>query len=617
MAGALLLAARDGAALTPDADGDGDGHASAVEQLLGSDPADAASTPESVAVADSCFDGADNDGDGLVDGDDPGCTGQAPAGTTFPPDPGRDIFDSSMDLDDYELVVGSGTCRVDFSARGPVIVERGAPSGGAMPVIETELLAMQLTGEASVLATSSGCPVPPGTYMVSVLEDPGQTSAGEVRDTTPDPATDFPADSFFDVFFEIQVDLNGQSVRLPGGPPGGPAGAAVRVENVVDTLPPYHGGENSLCYEVPGLAHEHCPKAPPDHYACYTAKFQPKPAKRDVTVGDQFEDDVRVTVKKPIMLCTPVAKNGEPIFDRTEHLSCYQEKPRKVERDVTVYHQFGQGLTVTTKKATTLCLPANKNDEGEPVELDPYQCYLSKFQKIDRQDVSLADQFGTVQAQVKKGTLLCNPASLDGTAILNPLEHLSCYRLKGPRVKQEVTVTDDFIGTPAATVVTKKLVMLCLPTGKQEGTSTTVPGGSTTSTTTGTDISTTSTTTVTGPTTTTIPLTEVTVVGSYEHVAPGEFSVVCGFGQTDPPLPGAIGTLLIDGPDPFMLNQTLPFDQMGVGPYCAIINQFGQYDVQIDVGGFFGETTIDVVEQPATCPQRSVPVCMGLFNSTM
>jgi hypothetical protein len=54
-----------------------------------------------------------------------------------------------------------------------------------------------------------------------------------------------------------------------------------------------------------------------------------------------------------------------------------------------------------------------------------------------------------------------------------------------------------------------------------------------------------------------------------------------------------------------------------VGPYCAIITQFGQYDVQIDVGGFFGETTIDVVAQPATCPTRTDPVCMALFNSTM
>jgi hypothetical protein len=106
-----------GRALT--ADVDRDGHASAVEQFLGSDPIDAASTPESVAVADSRFDGEDDD--------DPGCTGQAPAGTTFPPDPGRDVFDSSMDLDDYDLAVGSGSCRVDFSARGPVIVQRGAP----------------------------------------------------------------------------------------------------------------------------------------------------------------------------------------------------------------------------------------------------------------------------------------------------------------------------------------------------------------------------------------------------------------------------------------------------------------------------------------------------------
>jgi hypothetical protein len=54
-------------------DSDGDGFDDALEIELGSDPADAESTPENVAVEGTCTDGADNDGDGLTDGDDEGC----------------------------------------------------------------------------------------------------------------------------------------------------------------------------------------------------------------------------------------------------------------------------------------------------------------------------------------------------------------------------------------------------------------------------------------------------------------------------------------------------------------------------------------------------------------
>jgi hypothetical protein len=55
-------------------DTDGDTVPDDVEELYGSDPADAASTPEALAYdANTCSDGLDNDGDGLTDDDDPGC----------------------------------------------------------------------------------------------------------------------------------------------------------------------------------------------------------------------------------------------------------------------------------------------------------------------------------------------------------------------------------------------------------------------------------------------------------------------------------------------------------------------------------------------------------------
>jgi len=55
-------------------DTDGDTVPDDVEELYGSDPEDADSTPEHLDFdPDTCTDGVDNDGDGLTDDDDPGC----------------------------------------------------------------------------------------------------------------------------------------------------------------------------------------------------------------------------------------------------------------------------------------------------------------------------------------------------------------------------------------------------------------------------------------------------------------------------------------------------------------------------------------------------------------
>jgi hypothetical protein len=87
-----------------DADSDvggGDGYCDNLETLLGSDPLDKTSTPESLAIDDpihgvganvkpeedvraSCTDTVDNDKDGLTDANDPGCNVAAPIAPTLP-----------------------------------------------------------------------------------------------------------------------------------------------------------------------------------------------------------------------------------------------------------------------------------------------------------------------------------------------------------------------------------------------------------------------------------------------------------------------------------------------------------------------------------------------------
>jgi hypothetical protein len=561
-------------ALPPSLDTDQDGHLDGIEIRLGSDPADATRTPESVAVAGTCLDGNDNDGDGASDGDDPGCTAPVPSDVTFP-GAGEDAFDSSLSLEAYPFAIGTGICTVSLEGSGPVVVQRGAPAGSPAS-FAVEIVAMQLRGTATV-SDGSGCGVPPGSYDLTIVESPDDASTGIVTDTDADPATNFPADSFFDVFFDVVVKLGDTEVVFPGGPPNGPPGAPVRVANTIRTIPPYQGGKNSLCYQVPGLTHEHCPKAPPDHYTCYTGKFSPKFAKREVTLRDQFDttSGTPARVLKPAFLCNPTAKNGEPLYEPTGHLACYRLKPKKTERTVTVRNQFGQ-KSITTKKSTLLCLPTEKNAEGQPEQLDHFKCYSAKFPKTTPRTVTLVDQFGTRQEQVTKPLVFCNPVSKNGEPIRNPLTHLECYAIQPQAAKQTVSMRNQF---GEQTVKTKKTAMLCLPSGKTEAvttTTTTQPGGSTT--------------------TTTLP--GITVMLGWTHPTPGvPPSRLCG--KVNGP-PNANGMVQISGPTPGTTSVSL--NGQGVGRFNHQIFSFGTYTADVTVGDATGSAMATVNASDPGCP---------------
>jgi hypothetical protein len=464
-------------ALPPAVDGDGDGYLDGIETPLGSNPADAGSTPESVSNPPSCLDGLDNDGDTLADVDDPGCNVPVPVEGTFPP-AGIDAFDSHMTLDGYALVTPFGTCSVDFDAHGPTVIMRGDPYdlGGGHRGIDVEMIAMQLSGIATINA-GGDCTLPAGDMDVTVFEKTTQQSLGMVTDQNPDPSADFPALSFFDVYFD--VDVGGAVIE--GGPPGGAPGAPVHVANDIKSLPPYHNAKNPNCYEVQGLEHDHCPKSPPDHYKCYAAKF-PKLQKLTVGLRDQF-GDAQAKVLKPLYLCTPSTKGAEPLYDEASHLACYALKPAKAKHKVVVHNQFGTG-DVTTKKRTMLCLPTVKNGEGDPLELDHFACYTAKFPRIEPRPVTLVDQFKTEDNQASKAVVLCNPVSKNGTPIRNPLEHLIFYKLKPQAESRTVTYSNQF---GSGEVKIKKSALLGVPTGKFDAeatttttmpvTTTTQPGG--------------------------------------------------------------------------------------------------------------------------------------------
>lgn len=441
--------------LSSELDADGDGWADALEAALGSGTADAGNTPESVAIPESCMDGADNDGDGSIDDADDGCQPPQTVSDGFP-GAGFDNFASTLKLDGYELATEVGSCLISLDATGPVVVRRSAPTEDASGVrgVDTEIVAMQLSGSGTLPA---GTPCNPGgedqSFPVTVVEDPDQVSAGRITPSGVDGAADFPANSFFDVFFVVDTPLG----VLQGGPPGGPAGAAVRMENVIRSIPPYHSPgnpeHNPDCYTVAGLPHEHCPKPPLDHFKCYSGIF-PTFRPRQATLTDQFRSR-KVKILVPDRLCNPVGKNGLRIFDEGAHLKRYmisdaRQKPPFEHLRVPVRNQFGrQDLTLLWPAA--LLVPSQKNDEAPPAALDHFTCYWVKGPEIGT-TVSLVDQFDKADGRVEEVEVgapvaLCAPAvktiGRTTTPVGDPLSHLVCYSIVDKSFKaRRVRVTN-------------------------------------------------------------------------------------------------------------------------------------------------------------------------------
>lgn len=182
-------------------------------------------------------------------------------------------------------------------------------------------------------------------------------------------------------------------------------------------------------------------------------------------------------------LGVPTDKDGEGITDPETHLKRYKLKhvkgePKDVKVDgILVTNQFGE-FVVEAHGPDHLLVPTLK-DLHEPVDLpDPFDpgvdhflCY--KLKKVEvlkdlRKDVSIADQFGTADYEVKDGKWLCNPVEKqvggEVTPIKNPDWHLMCFEIEEKDV--EVYTYNQF--GPETLVVDKPKVKLelCVPSKK-------------------------------------------------------------------------------------------------------------------------------------------------------
>ena len=135
-------------------------------------------------------------------------------------------------------------------------------------------------------------------------------------------------------------------------------------------------------------------------------------------------------------LCTPADKNDEdPAAPSSPaHLTAYKIKEAKpVVPDQLVRDQFGS-LTVRVGKPELLLVPTAKSLSATPppfTELtDHYKCYKVSRALFRTTGIKVDDQFGTITVDIKKPARLCTPVSKDGGNILNPANHLTCYKIK-------------------------------------------------------------------------------------------------------------------------------------------------------------------------------------------
>ena len=125
-----------------------------------------------------------------------------PAAATYPP-AGLDEFPSAAGLEADLSAIGGPV--VSATVKGPTKIRRSdsMKQSDGRNVIDTEIVSLDLTGGTT-------------SFPITVRESPTRESSGIIRQQTP--GVDFPADSFFDIFVEIDTPLgvvhNKQPVRL-------------------------------------------------------------------------------------------------------------------------------------------------------------------------------------------------------------------------------------------------------------------------------------------------------------------------------------------------------------------------------------------------------------------
>jgi hypothetical protein len=292
------------------------------------------------------------------------------AATPIPADffePGSDPFV------DQVFFAGSGT-----GPCGDMLVERKAPLSLPDPLpsgdtVDIEIVALSLRSVNPITVTSNGGQDPEEWDVDVELSANPQTTGSMTVTRTHDNGGAF--DSVLPViprFTFTEVNPPNDTRVLDFGPEGIPA---VQVEsdpnatwthNVALPLVCPSSTPNFLAFGPHKDPYHPVPvESAQDHFKCWQAKDlkNPKFVKIEgLQLDDQFATE-SVEVKKPFLICAPASKDGSGISDRDTHQCCYKIKGGKLEppKKVEIEDQFGT-LQLEVKKGRLLCQPCTKTD---------------------------------------------------------------------------------------------------------------------------------------------------------------------------------------------------------------------------------------------------------------
>ena len=213
----------------------------------------------------------------------------------------------------------------------------------------------------------------------------------------------------------------------------------------------------------------------PNHYKVYITAEQPL-VNLTVLLIDQFTtptDNPLFVVERLTRFANPVSKNGEFVPDTTAHLTWWEIRGKELGRQVVVDNQFGEQVLITGD-ARYLLAPALKdpaNSPGLPIR-NHYKCYdaigAPPGSAAGGIQVRLDDQFGTETVTVDSVEIFCNPVDKNHAGkdfpIVDPLDHLVCYRILPPENLMEHHLLIDQFGPWRLTAV--QPIWLCVPSLK-------------------------------------------------------------------------------------------------------------------------------------------------------
>jgi hypothetical protein len=175
---------------------------------------------------------------------------------------------------------------------------------------------------------------------------------------------------------------------------------------------------------------------PLDHFQCYETHRPPRRI-TGISLVDHFGSSI-VHLKRMKRFCAPADKNDE---DDTapldpDHLAAFtikQDSPRFTPiRDVVVANQFGT-VDLDLVRPEALLVPSAKSLVG-PVgsyaaAIDHYKCYKARG-RFRSGPLHIEDQFGSIDAAIKRPVRLCAPVDKNGEGITDANTHLLCYQVR-------------------------------------------------------------------------------------------------------------------------------------------------------------------------------------------